>query len=213
VSLRPSTNARTLAAYEAAAEDYERAEPARNPPALTAFLEAFSQLLPAGTAVLEFGSATGRDAAFLEERGLCVHRTDATWAFVQRLRSKGLAAEPLNVLSDELGGPWRAMYAGAVFLHLSEAELGQVLAKTASAALPGGLLAFTLKEGDGSRWTTAKLDRPRHFTYWREPGLRSLIEASPWEVIAVEHAAGHTEPWLHCLCVLRCAPFVRRVVP
>lgn len=106
------------------------------------------------------------------------------------------------MLSDELGGPWRAMYAGAVFLHFSEAELVQVLARTAAAALPGALLAFTLKEGDGSHWTTAKLDRPRHITYWREPGLRLLIEASPWDLIAVEHAAGHAEPWLHCLRVL-----------
>lgn len=46
------------------------------------------------------------------------------------------------MLSDDLGGPWRAMYAGAVFLRLSEAELVRVLAKTAAAALPGGLLAW-----------------------------------------------------------------------
>ncbi len=90
----------------------------------------------------------------------------------------------------------------AVFLHISEAELAKVLARTATAAWPGGLLAFTLKEGDGSHWTTAKLDRPRHFTDWREPELRLMIEASPWEVVAVEHATGPAETWLHCLCVL-----------
>jgi len=202
MNLKASTNARTLAAYQAAAEVYERAEAAVNPPALTAFLDAFSDRLPAGTTVLEFGSATGRDAALLERRGLRVHRTDATMAFVDRLRARGLNAEPLNVLSDDLGGPWSAMYAGAVFLHFSEAELVQVLARTAAAAQPGGMLAFTLKEGDGSRWTTAKLDQPRHFTYWRKPELRALIEASPWEIIEVERGAGHTESWLHCLCVI-----------
>lgn len=197
-----SMNATTLASYEAAADVYARAVPACNPPVLTAFLEAFSARLPTETWVLEIGSATGRDAAFLELCGLRVHRTDATPAFVARLREQGMSAQVLNVLDDELGGPWEAIYAGAVFLHFSETELTRVLASTAAATTPAGLLAFTLKEGDGSRRTSEKLGRPRHSTYWREPRLRSLIEASPWEVVTIDHAAGHTEAWLHCLCAL-----------
>lgn len=137
MSVKASTNARTLAAYQAAAEVYERAEAAVNPPALTALLDAFSDRLAAGTTVLEFGSATGRDAAFLERRGLRVHRTDVTMAFVDRLRARGLNAEPLNVLSDDIGGPWSAMYAGAVFLHFSEAELVQVSQEQRPRRSPG----------------------------------------------------------------------------
>ncbi len=73
--------------------------------------------------MLEIGSATGRDAAVLEARGLKVRRTDATPAFVDRLRADGVAADVLNVITDELGGPWDAIYAGAVFLHLNVLEL------------------------------------------------------------------------------------------
>jgi len=199
---RTSTNARTIAAYEAGADAYRQAEAAHDPPALSAFLRAFATQMQPGTEVLEFGSATGRDAAALEEHGVCVHRTDATTAFVSRLRAQGFSAEVLNVLTDELGGPWRAMYAGAVFLHFDEAEFSHVLARTAAATVPGGLLAFTLKEGDGAHWTTAKLGRPRHFTYWREPSVRALIGRSRWEVTAIQHAPGHREAWLECLCRL-----------
>jgi len=162
-----STNARTIAAYEAGADAYQQAEATHNPPALSAFLREVATQLEPGTEVLEFGSATGKDAAALEGYGVRVHRTDATAAFVSRLRARGLRAEVLNALTDEPGGPWSAMYAGAVFLHFDEAEFAHVLVRTAAATVPGGYLAFTLKEGDGAHWTTAKLGQPRHFTYWR----------------------------------------------
>jgi len=39
--------------------------------------------------VLEVGTGPGREAAYLEERGMQVDRTDATAAFVERLRVHG----------------------------------------------------------------------------------------------------------------------------
>jgi hypothetical protein len=40
---------------------------------------------------------------------------------------------------------------------------------------------------------------PRHFTYWREPGLRQVLASADWSVISVEHVAGPTEPRLYVL--------------
>ena len=121
---------------------------------------------------------------------------------MRRLRARGLDADVLNVITDELGGPWDAIYANAVFLHLSREQLLGVLHKTAAAVAPGGLLAFTLKEGDGEEWTTAKLGHPRHFTYWRAHSLSSMLAATPWTIVRLEQAASPRDAWLQCICSL-----------
>jgi predicted TPR repeat methyltransferase len=197
-----SPNSVTLATYEAAAARYAEHVPAVPSAPMSRFIEDVVELLPAAAAVLEVGSATGRDADLLEAKGLRVTRTDATEAFVTRLQARGLPARRLNVLTDDLGGPWDLLYASAVFLHFSAAELTGVLAKAAGAVVPGGVLAFTVKQGDGEGWTTAKLDRPRHFTYWRAPALRSLFESSAWEVHSLALVPGTPEDWLYVICRL-----------
>ena len=68
--------------------------------------------------------------------------------------------------------------------------------------MDGGVLAFTVKEGDGEGWSNLKLDLPRHFTYWREGPLRDALAESRWNVTSVDRVAGRTEPWLY---VLACA--------
>ncbi len=193
-------NARTLATYEAAADVYAAAQNASPPQGVLDFIDRFAAELRPGAGVLEIGSATGQDADLLEQRGLCVQRSDATSAFVTALRARGHRVELVNVITDELAGPWDAIYANAVFLHLSAAELAAVLSRTAAAVLPGGLLAFTLKEGDGEGWSSHKLSRPRHFTYWRALPLRRLLDASPWELISLSHEAGRKDDWLQCIC-------------
>ncbi len=42
----------------------------------------------------------------------------------------------------------------------------------------------------------AKLGRPRHFTYWREPAVRAALTDTGWQVLWLEHVAGRVEPWL-----------------
>jgi len=195
-----SRNPRTLAAYEAAADLYAEQTLATPSAPLLAFIDSLVEMVPAAATVLEIGSATGRDAALFEARGMRVCRTDATQAFVSRMRAHDQAARLLNILTDDLGGPWDLIYASAVFLHFSVAELTQVLAKAAGAVLPGGLLAFTVKQGSGAAWSTAKLGRPRHFTYWREPALRALIDASAWQAVSIEQVAGANEDWLYSIC-------------
>ena len=61
------------------------------------------------------------------------------------------------------------------------------------------MLAATFKEGDGESWSTAKLEAPRWFTYWRAPALREVLEAAGWSVTSLAHVAGRLEPWLYVL--------------
>jgi SAM-dependent methyltransferase len=197
----------TLASYQAAAQRYRDQAPPRAP-ALRAFLDRLAELAGSGL-VLELGSGPGSDATYLESLGVRVIRTDATPAFVEMMRADGHEARLLDVRHDDLAGPYHAVVAIAVLLHLTRRELREVLTNVSRAVVDGGLLGFTLKEGDGEAWSHAKLNLPRHFTYWREPDIRTGLEASGWSVLSVEHVMGRHDPWLHVLAQNRSEPSPR----
>ncbi len=199
VSTSDQDNDITLASYETAVDRYlEHSAPPG--PEMVRHLDRFSDLVGSGR-VLELGSGPGWDALHLEARGVRVTRSDATQAFLTRLRTAGHDALHLDVRTDNLGGPWDGLLADAVLLHLSRPQLEQLLGRARNAVREGGVLGITLKEGDGSAWTTDKLDQPRHFTYWREPALREVLTQTGWTVRHLHHVAGRYEPWLY-VCAL-----------
>ena len=190
----------TLASYQANVERYV-AGLSPVPAAATAeHLARFAGLLPPGGRVLEIGSGPGRDAAELESRGLRVRRTDATPAFVERLRRDGHSADRLDVLTDELGEGYDGIWASAVLLHLEREQLAAVLRRCRAAVRPYGVLGFSMKEGDGEAWTTAKLDAPRYFVYWRREPLVSLVRRTGWQPVEVSQASSSWADWLYLIC-------------
>jgi SAM-dependent methyltransferase len=187
----------TLAAYETGAEQYLKAS-ARPGPRLIAYLDRLADMVGNGR-VLEIGSGPGWDADYLESRGVRVTRTDATPAFVELLRAAGHDARLLDVRSDPLGGPYQAVVANAVLVHLSGPQFEDVARRAGQAVVAGGLFGFTLKEGDGGAWSQDKLSMPRYFTYWRAPAVREVLARTGWSVVSVDHVAGRKEPWLYVL--------------
>jgi SAM-dependent methyltransferase len=186
----------TIASYDAAAATYA-AQTATPSPAVTAWLDRVADAIGSGH-VLELGSGPGHDADRLEARGLRVSRTDATPAFVTMLRAAGHEARPLDMRRDDLGGPYDAVLADAVLLHLDRTQFADLLAR-ARAAVVDGVLAFTIKEGDGDEWHERKLGLPRHFTYWREPAVRGVLARTGWDVVDLEHVDGTIEAWLYVI--------------
>jgi len=192
----------TLASYEQGVDAYLTASSPTPHPAYETFLRGVASLLPAGSRMLELGTGPGCDALFFEAHDVRVQRTDGTRAFVERLRFSGHQAEVLDVTTDPFGGPFDVVFANAVLLHLTIDQFDTVLAKAARAVRPDGLLVFTVKEGDGTEWTTTKLDRPRYFTYWREQAIRAHLTTAGWSPISLEHTQGLLEPWLYLICNL-----------
>lgn len=187
----------TLAAYEAATDRYlEHSAPPG--PEMVTYLDRFASMVGEGR-VLELGSGPGWDAVHLETRGVQVARSDATPAFLTRLRAAGHQARLLDMRTDDLGGPWDGVLADAVLLHLDRPQLDDLLSRARRAVTDNGMLGLTVKEGDGAAWTTAKLDRPRLFTYWREPALRDILTRTGWTVHRLDHVTGRHEPWLYVL--------------
>ena len=192
------TSARaTVSAYDGDATDYSDAVRDINDE-LRVELDWLAGAVGAGGSVLEIGSAGGRDAIQLEQRGLTVRRTDITPAFVELMRSRGWDADVLDPLTDELGGPYDGVWANACLLHVDRADLPTVLRNLAGATRPGGALAASLKEGDGEEWSVhGHVRAPRRFTYWREAPLRAVLAEAGWQVQEVAHGVGgNGQAWL-----------------
>ncbi len=191
----------TVAAYDGDAASYSDATWDLNDE-VRAELDAFASAVGSGGTVLEIGSAGGRDAIALEERGLTVRRTDVTPAFVELMRSRGYEAEVLDPLTDDLvddqHGPYDGVWASACLLHVAREDLPTVLRNLAGATRPGGVLAMSLKEGDGEEWSVhGHVRSPRRFTYWREAPLRAVLTEAGWRVQEVTHGIGGSgQAWL-----------------
>lgn len=188
----------TLSSYQLGVEAYLQASTPTPLPAYAEFRRRVLDGLPVGARMLELGSGPGHDASFFQSHAVAVRRTDGTQAFVDRLRDMGYPADVLEITTGDLGGPYEIVYANAVLLHLRPSQLDDLLVKAAAAVVPEGMLAFTVKEGDGDAWTTTKVGHPRFFAYWRE--VRRHLAATGWTPGSVEHERGRTEPWLYVIC-------------
>ena len=190
----------TLDAYQDCIDIYCADSPSAVADPVAALLDAVVARISRHGSVLEVGSGPGLEAQYLEERGVIVDRTDATPAFVDRMRQEGHSVRLLDVREADLGGPYDAVVANAVLLHLERAHAERALASIRTATRPGGVLALTLKEGDGEAWSEAKLGRPRWFVYWQEDPLRQVLQRVGWRVLELTHVRGRTERWLYVLC-------------
>ena len=194
VMRRDLTAERTLDAYERAADRYA----ARTDDHRAGLVDDLLALVPPGAHVLELGSGPGRDAVALEAAGLRVDRTDGARSFVDRLRAEGHDARLLDVRSEHWGGPYDAVFANAVLVHVERDAVGTVLRRAREAVRPHGVLAATLKLGEGARWSTQKLDRARHFTFWTERDLADVVSGAGWVDVVVRETTrpGAAERWL-----------------
>lgn len=185
---------RTLESYEQAADLYT----ARTPVHRAGLVDDLLALVPVGARVLELGSGPGRDALALEAAGLRVDRTDGARSFVEQLRADGHVARVLDVRTGMFGSGYDAVFANAVLLHVQRSELTGVLRRALVAVRPGGVLAATLKRGDGDAWSTAKVDRARHFTYWTEDELTQVVAEAGWQGVVVRETTepGAGERWV-----------------
>jgi 2-polyprenyl-3-methyl-5-hydroxy-6-metoxy-1,4-benzoquinol methylase len=139
----------TIQSYEGSAREYDKLVDPQRPPHIQKALQRLVETLPPGGRVLEVGSGPGRDADVLESLGFAVRRTDATQAFVDLMLERGKHAELLNVVTDELGGPYDGVLAMGVLIHVDRNQTDAVLRKIHIALRPGGALLAAMRKGEG----------------------------------------------------------------
>lgn len=170
------SNHKTIQSYEDHVQEYIDGTPQEASSVVKDWIDDALSGLPKDARILEFGSAFGRDAAYMQNLGYTVQCTDATKAFVDLLKNKGFDAKVLNAITDEIGGAYDLVFANAVLLHFTRKEVEAVLRKVFSALNDGGRFAFTLKQGEGEEWSENKLGAPRYFCYWVEGQIEKLAK-------------------------------------
>lgn len=167
-----SPNARTVESYELIADDYARET--TGAPVLVGGLTRLIETVPAADA-LEIGSGPGWDADFLEEAGLMVRRTDITQAFIDLQRARGKQVDRLDVINDDLGGPYDAVVALHVLQHVEPSDLSAVLAKVAAALRPDGRFLVSIPLGEGAGWEVGESGSPYYRALWSEADFTAAL--------------------------------------
>lgn len=140
--------------------------------------EALCQMIakvPVDGLILEIGSASGRDADFVERRGHAVRRTDITRGFIELQANRGKHVDYLDILTSDYGGPYDAIFAMCVFLHVAPEATDAVLERIAAALKPRGVFLVSVREvgeGDVTAWSrdvfAARLTRAGLEVIWDE---------------------------------------------
>lgn len=141
--------ARLRAAYDAGAEDRDRAERADwKLDERAAFLDRLR--VAEARSLLEVGAGTGHDSAWFQAEGLAVTAVDPSPAMVSLAAAKGVPARVADVLT--LGLPessFDAAYSLNALLHVPNADLDDALAAVRAVLAPGGLFFLGVFGGDG----------------------------------------------------------------
>lgn len=197
-----ASNQTTLKTYQDNFDKYIAGTPQEVSGTQKEWLERVLDRVDRDASILEIGSAFGRDARYMMESGygnLTV--TDAFDAAVRTLNENGFAdAKKLNILTDELDGEYGLVYASAVFLHFNEQEFESVLDKAHRHLGAHGLLAFTVKQGEGEEWSDAKMSAPRFFHYWQEEPLRQTVQRHGYKILELVTNEEHSQKWLAVTC-------------
>jgi SAM-dependent methyltransferase len=156
-------------------------------------------MLPRGTNMLEIGSGLGRDANYFEENGLVVKRTDVASSFIKYQTEQGKEISKLNVLEDEITRFWDVVFANAVFLHFTPEQFDLILRKIFISLNDGGILVFTIKQGEGEEYSTHKMNSPRYFHYWTEESLWKIVIGAGFSIMKLYPAFNDTR--LFCIAV------------
>lgn len=106
-----------------------------------------------------------------------MRRTDLTQAFIDLQRARGKRVDRLDVVEDDLGGPYDGIVALAVLQHVPRQQLPGVLARMAEALAPAGALLVCVRTGAGERWEIGESGNPYYCALWGEGEFVDLLEA------------------------------------
>jgi 2-polyprenyl-3-methyl-5-hydroxy-6-metoxy-1,4-benzoquinol methylase len=195
-----SYNRQTVDTYNHTVQKYIQTSPQEVTGNLKEWIDENLAALDKNAKILEIGSGSGKDADYFASKGYTLELTDASQGFVSYLNNNGKQARVLNALIDDFGTNYDMIFADAVFLHFTPAELKVVLQKTYHAVKPGGRLAFSLKAGQGDEVTTRKLDSTRYFCFWQQRDIEKLLYNIGFEQVhtkVIDDYRGNARPdWL-----------------
>jgi hypothetical protein len=194
-----SANRSTIASYDRCAADYARSTAPSWDGEDRRVLTQFRDALPQEGSVLEIGSGPGWDADWLESQGVELRRTDAAPAFVELQIARGALAERLDVITDDIGGPYAGVVALYVFQHIDRADLPHVLAKISQAIVIGGALLLSLREGGDDFVESGSSSGMYSIAEWRKADLDGILATLGFHERWSESSEDEDGQWLTIL--------------
>lgn len=174
------TNKLTLDSYSRHVADYAELTSPRlkdYSPAMQEWIDGALDLIARDNSViLEIGSAQLRDASYMRSRGYNVVCSDGAQGFVDSLRGLGESALQLDILKDNIMGDYNMVFANGVFPHFSSDEAGLALDKIRLVLKPAGILAVSIKLGDGESMKAEKFNDYCYTRFWQENDFLKLTE-------------------------------------
>ncbi|NBD30895.1 MAG: methyltransferase domain-containing protein [Alphaproteobacteria bacterium] len=167
-----SADKRTLAVYDARAEDYA-----------TLFhdtkegkdLRAFIDRLPPGARILDLGCGPGAASAHMARAGLVPDPVDASPAMVALARSRfGLPARLVRFDEIDANAVYDGVWANFSLLHAPRTDLAQHLSCLHRALKPGGWLHLGMKLGQGE----GRDGLGRFYAYYSQAELADHLSAA-----------------------------------
>jgi SAM-dependent methyltransferase len=160
--------------------------------------------VPAGGAVLDAGSGSGRDTLHFLRRGYRVEAFDSSPTLCARSTAlTGIETQLLRFQEFEGADQYDGIWACASLLHVPRHELEDCTARLVRALKPGGAVYMSFKLGSGERL----LSDGRLFTDMDETGIRALfghLKEARLVDVWVSHGEGHLmgrADWLNAIAV------------
>ncbi len=162
------TDRETIAVYQSKAEGY--ADLGISPTQARA-IETFLSALPDHADILDVGSGPGLHAAAMIAEGHNVDAIDATQAFVDAARARGVPAR-LATFDDIVGEAlYDGIWASFSLLHAPRADIPRHLAALAHALKPGGAFFLGMKTGSGE----GRDDLGRRYSYFTDAEFEAML--------------------------------------
>lgn len=191
---------KTVNTYKENFQKYRERTPSEVAGEFKEWEDTFCSNLKEGDKIFEIGSATGRDAKYFKSKGFEVFCTDVIPDALEDLKKEGFETAEFNFKENpkkEWINQFDGFFANAVLLHATQEEFEQNLLNIYNILKKDGIVAFSLKTGQGEEISLEKMDSPRFFRYYEKEELEKILEKYPYQIISLTEVDDNK--WLHVI--------------
>jgi SAM-dependent methyltransferase len=169
----------------------------------TPLLLTFASMIGQGARVLDAGCGVGRDTRWLLDQGFDVSAFDISREMVEATYGNTLGRVKPRRLDfrdyDDPPNSWNGIWALASLLHLPRHEVAAVLPRLLTSLTPDGLLAFSVKQGQGEEMDA----RGRPVSYFEPVEVSNMVYAAlpvggffETRLVRLPDSSGHQTTWI-----------------
>ena len=190
-------NDETIKTYQENFQKYVEKTPPITSGDFKDWLDLFISLLPKMGKIIELGSATGRD---VKSNGFEVLCTDVIPEALENLSKEGFKTSIFDFRDDpknEWIGSFDGVFANAVLLHAPQDIFEKALNNFKRIVKKDGIIAFSLKTGEGEEISVAKIGGPRYFRYHSKEEITKLLFTLNYEIVSIKLSSDNK--WLSAI--------------